>query len=244
MPFPSLAETFSLENILYQSVRKDRASREAATGPDASGFSFERSVLNTSARAPRSGLRAVACACAWEGGGCPHPALSRRRPGVSGAVRSAEGYDCKRLSRSSARKAQLRTQGGGDSKGNFQPNKLLRRAAICLLLLVPLLPLGCFRAPSLSSVACVCHSLALGQRQRPRTEPALPCVLQWEASVSTREISGPDAPARAGLCVPRTVGASGRGRGVLQRFLIILHEVDGELCAPKGLVRGICLLER
>lgn len=136
---------------MYQTVGKNRASREAAAGPDASGFSFERSVPNTSARAPRSGLRAVACACAWEGGGGPHPALSCRRPGVSGAVRSAEGYDCNRLSRSSARKAQLRTQGGGDSKGNFQPDKLLRRAAICRLLLFSLLPLGIFRAPSLSS---------------------------------------------------------------------------------------------
>lgn len=99
------------------------------------------------------------------------------------------------------------------------------------------------RPPS-PPVPRVCHSLAPGQRQRPRTEPAPPRVLQWEAPVSTRETSGPDAPAGAGLCVPRTVGASGRGRGVLQRFWISLHEVHGELCAPKGLMRAICLLER
>lgn len=65
-------------------------------------------------------------ACAAEGGGGPHPALGRRprrRLGVSGAVRSAKGYDWSRLSRSRARKAQLRTQGGGDKRKLFNPTK-------------------------------------------------------------------------------------------------------------------------
>lgn len=73
----------------------------------------------------RAGPAGGSCACAAKDGGGRHPALGRRL-GVSGVVRnaggaaasSAQGDDWSRLPRSGARKAQLRTQGGGDSR-NF-----------------------------------------------------------------------------------------------------------------------------
>lgn len=47
--------------------------------------------------------------------------------------------------------------------------------------------------------------------------------------------------ASAGLCVPSTAGVWERR---LSGFLISLHKVEGELCPPKGLIRGAYLFAR
>lgn len=99
------------------------------------------------------------CACAAEGGGGRHPALGRRL-GVSGVVRSAggaaassaQGDDWSRLPRSGARKAQLRTQGGGDSR-NFSTQPFAGLQSCLLLpLTAPVSGLAlqdCLQRPSL-----------------------------------------------------------------------------------------------
>lgn len=182
-------------------------------------------------------------ACAAEGGGGPHPALGRRprrRLGVSGAVRSAKGYDWSRLSRSRARKAQLRTQGGGDKRKLFNPTKVRRRAEICLLLLLPAsFPPGCFRARSLPSAPQCSPQLGSGPRakglglgQRGPAPSSGRCHLEEFLRGKPR---GQLRPASEGLCVPRTVGAPGRGSGGSQGFLILLREV-AELGSPKGVI--------
>lgn len=162
---------------------------------------------------PPGRSRGRSCACAAEGGGDRHPALGRRL-GVSGAVRSAggaaassaQGDDWSRLPRSGARKAQLRTQWGGDSR-NFSTQPFAGVQS-CLLLLPLTAPSPVWRSRTASNTQAWntawgdlnCHACPAGGR--------FPVV-------STREA----LPSENFVC-RRMVHAFARGvgRGELTRF--------------------------